>query len=41
MTCGSVESCSNEVPDVFGVPQPVLCAAVLISLGGRCVVVTR
>lgn len=41
MTCSSVESSSNEVPDVFGIPKPVLPAAVLISLGGQCIIVTR
>lgn len=41
VTCSSVESSSNEVPDVFGIPKPVLPAAVLISLGGQCIIVTR
>lgn len=41
VTCSSVESSSNEVPDVFVLPKPVLYAALLISLEGQCIIVTR
>lgn len=41
VTCSSVESSSNEVPNVFGIPKPMLYAAALISFREQCIITRR